>query len=159
MIETNLDLVLAVLGFALVAAVFFRLSSMPLLIGYLFVGIILGPNLFDLIKEKTGVAHLGEFGIVFLMFSIGLEFNLSKLASICRTVIQWGGLQLVLSAILFAVFSYMFGFTIAQGLIFGTILGLSSTAILAKSLSDRMELQLPFGQIVLAVLLFQDLVQ
>ncbi len=157
MIETNLDLVLALLGFALVAAVFFRLSSMPLLIGYLFVGIILGPNLFDLIKEKTGVAHLAEFGIVFLMFSIGLEFNLSKLASIWRTVIQWGGLQLVLSAILFAVFSYMFGFTIAQGLIFGTILGLSSTAILAKSLSDRMELQLPFGQIVLAVLLFQDL--
>ena len=72
-------------------------------------------------------------------------------------LIQWGGLQLILSAILFAVFSYMFGFTMAQGLIFGTILGLSSTAILAKSLSDRMELQLPFGQIVLAVLLFQDL--
>ena len=107
MIETNLDLVLVLLGFALVAAVFFRLVSMPLLIGYLFVGIILGPSLFDLIKEKTGVAHLAEFGIVFLMFSIGLEFNLSKLASIWRTVIQWGGLQLILSALLFAVFSYM----------------------------------------------------
>ena len=157
---TLLYLLAAVLGVTL-----FRWLKLPPMLGYLAVGVVIGPHALALSNNADGVRHLGEFGVVFLMFVIGLEFNLSKLRSMRRHVFGLGLLQVVLTVVL-ATLGSLFMASMAPtlwkmnwqtALALSGAIAMSSTAIVVKLLSERLEMESDHGKRIMGVLLFQDL--
>lgn len=130
--------------------------KIPPIVGFLITGCLAGPYGFGLVKTSEDVTFLAELGVVLLLFSIGLEFSLSELIRIKRIVVFGGGLQVVFTAA--AVWAVVaFGFREASlALPMGFLVALSSTAIVLKTLQDRMELESAHGQMCLGILLFQD---
>jgi CPA2 family monovalent cation:H+ antiporter-2 len=161
--DSTLRFVLTLLAAAVVVVVICRSIKLPPLIGYLIVGIAVGPNAMGWVPDSEGVAHLAEFGIVFLMFTIGLEFSLPRLIAMRGLVVGLGGAQVgftLLAGTAVAIgFGLLSGTAIAwqAALVLGFALSMSSTAILAKTLSERLELNSEHGRRIIGVLLFQDL--
>ena len=137
--------------------VLFRRFNLPPVLGYLLVGGLIGPHAFNLLKDVTRAEYLAEFGVVFLMFSIGLEFSLSKLYAMKRIVFGLGALQVVVTMAVIAGMAMAFGLSWQHGVAVGGVLAMSSTAVLTKLLAERMQLDTPHGREILGVLLFQDL--
>ena len=127
------------------------------MLGYLLVGILLGPYSINWLPNTPNTANLAEFGVVFLMFSIGLEFNLSKLRAIRHTAFRFGTAQVLSFIVLTVVIAKSVGLPWAAGLVVGGALAMSSTAIVSKLLSEKLALQSEHGKQMIAVLLFQDL--
>ena len=165
---STLELVLLYLVAAVVGVALFRMLKLPPMLGYLAVGVLIGPNALALAGDSGGVRYLAEFGVVFLMFVIGLEFNLPKLRSM-RTVVFGFGLSQVLITIAGTVAGHFllvwaFGFTARpwelswQGaVVLGGAIAMSSTAIVVKMMVERLEVESEHGRRVLGALLFQDL--
>ena len=160
-----LELTLLYLLAAVVGVTLFRWLKLPPMLGYLAVGVAIGPHALALSKNADGVRHLGEFGVVFLMFVIGLEFNLPKLRSMRSHVFGLGALQVVLT-IMLATLGSLFLTTLAPtlwqmpwqtALALSGAMAMSSTAIVVKLLADRIEMASEHGKRVMGVLLFQDL--
>lgn len=135
----------------------FRRFRLPPILGYLLVGMIIGPFALGWLPDDATTNHLAEFGIVFLMFSIGLEFSLSQLSAMRRTVFGLGGAQVGLTIIAFMAIALAIGIDWRGGLTLGGIIAMSSTAIVAKLLMEGVALQSSHGRLVMGVLLFQDL--
>jgi CPA2 family monovalent cation:H+ antiporter-2 len=165
---STLELTLLYLVAAVAGVVVCRLARLPPMLGYLAVGVVVGPNALAIGGDATGVSYLAEFGIVFLMFVIGLEFNLPKLQSMRRLVFGLGLSQVVLTmlaavagnaalASLLAASGRAWGLGWQSALVLGAALAMSSTAIVVKLMADRLELESEHGRRVMAVLLFQDL--
>ena len=166
---SSLELTLLYLIAAVAGVVLCRLSRLPPILGYLAVGILIGPHAMAVSGDSAGVAHLAEFGIVFLMFVIGLEFNLPKLRSMKRLVFGLGSSQVVLTMLAAlagnALLTWAFAFAGRQGIglgwqsavALGGALAMSSTAIVVKLMAERLELDSEHGRRVMGVLLFQDL--
>ncbi len=152
-----LFLVLLLLGASVVAVVLFRRFNLPPVLGYLLVGSIIGPHALDLMSDMHSAEYLAEFGVVFLMFSIGLEFSLPKLYAMKRIVFGLGLLQVVISLLLITGIVMFFGYGWQLGIALGGVLAMSSTAVLTKLLAERMQLDSPHGREIMGVLLFQDL--
>ncbi len=152
-----LELVLLLLTAAVIVVVIFRVLKLPVLLGYLLVGILIGPHAAGLIPDNEDTRYLAEFGVVFLMFSVGLEFSLPKLMTMRRVVFGLGSAQVGLTSLI------CFGVAVAldqgwrSGLVLGGVFAMSSTAILAKMLAERLELNRPHGRRIIGILLFQDL--
>ena len=155
--HTTLSLVLILLATAVLMVALFRALHLPPMLGYLLVGMIIGPHALGVIPESGETRHLAEFGVVFLMFSIGLEFSLPKLLAMRSLVFGLGGAQVVLSLAVVWVASWALGLNWMTGIALGGALAMSSTAIVSKMLAERLELQSPHGRQVMGVLLFQDL--
>jgi CPA2 family monovalent cation:H+ antiporter-2 len=165
---TTFELVLLYLMAAVLGVVGCRMLKLPPMLGYLVVGVIIGPNALALAKDSAGVRYLAEFGVVFLMFAIGLEFNLPKLRSM-RTLVFGLGLSQVLLTVLGAVLGnalLAWAFTLLGrpwdlgwrgGFVLGSAMAMSSTAIVVKLMAERLELESEHGKRVMGVLLFQDL--
>ena len=165
---STLDLVLLYLVAAVLGVVACRMLRLPPMLGYLAVGVLIGPNALALAKDSAGVRYLAEFGVVFLMFVIGLEFNLPKLRSM-RTLVFGLGLSQVLLTILGAVtgntllillFAWLgrpWDLDWAGAIVLGSAIAMSSTAIVVKLMAERLELESEHGKRVIGVLLFQDL--
>ncbi len=160
-----LELTLLYLLAAVLGVVVCRLLKLPPMLGYLAVGVLIGPNALALAQNSEGVKHLAEFGVVFLMFVIGLEFNLPKLRSMRRHVFGLGLLQVVLTLVIVTLAS-LFMATLAPALwkmewqtalALSGAMAMSSTAIVVKLMADRLELESEHGKRVVGVLLFQDL--
>ncbi len=160
-----LELTLLYLLAAVVGVTLFRWLKLPPMLGYLAVGVAIGPHALALSKNADGVRHLGEFGVVFLMFVIGLEFNLPKLRSMRRHVFGLGLLQVVLT-IMLATLGSLFLTVLAPtlwkmpwqtALALSGAMAMSSTAIVVKLLADRIEMESEHGKRIMGVLLFQDL--
>ena len=160
-----LELTLLYLLAAVLGVVICRSLKLPPMLGYLAVGVVIGPHALALSKNAEGVRHLGEFGVVFLMFVIGLEFNLSKLRSMRRHVFGLGFLQVVLTIVL-ATLGSLFLSSMAPtlwtmpwqtALALSGAIAMSSTAIVVKLLAERLELDSEHGKRIMGVLLFQDL--
>ncbi|MGA0024806.1 MAG: monovalent cation:proton antiporter-2 (CPA2) family protein [Burkholderiales bacterium] len=155
--HTALQPVLILLAAAVLVVVVFRVLKLPPLLGYLIVGVIIGPHALGWINTTDEVRELAEIGVVFLMFSIGLEFSLSRLRTMRRIVFGLGGAQVM------ATLALVFGVAVAvgvpwqTGIVLGGALAMSSTAILAKLLAERFELNSAHGQQIIGILLFQDL--
>ena len=143
----------------------FRSLKLPPMLGYLAVGVIIGPNALALAKNADGVRHLGEFGVVFLMFVIGLEFNLPKLRAMRRHVFGLGFSQVLLtmlgatgvSLLLSMLAPAIWGMNWQTALSLSAALSMSSTAIVVKLMTERLEVESEHGKRVMGVLLFQDL--
>ncbi len=155
--ENALSPVLILLATAVLVVVLCRILRLPVMLGYLVVGILIGPHALAWIPDAAGTRHLAEFGVVFLMFSIGLEFSLARLKAMKYTVFGLGGAQVVATMLAFVGIAAIFGLDWRTGLALGGILAMSSTAIVSKMLVERAELNLPYGQQMMGVLLFQDL--
>jgi len=139
------------------AVVIFRRFNLPPVLGYLLVGSIIGPHALNLMREMHSIEYLAEFGVVFLMFSIGLEFSLPKLYSMKRIVFGLGLLQVVITLLLTMFLVMALGIGWQLGIALGGVFAMSSTAVLTKLLVERMQLDSAHGREIMGVLLFQDL--
>jgi CPA2 family monovalent cation:H+ antiporter-2 len=165
---SSLEQTLLFLLAAVVGVVTCRLARLPPILGYLGVGVLIGPNALAVSGDPAGVAYLAEFGIVFLMFVIGLEFNLPKLRSMRKLVFGLGSSQVVLTMLAAVLGNALLTWALAgagrswgldwqSAVALGGALAMSSTAIVGKLMADRLELESEHGRRVMGVLLFQDL--
>ncbi|MGZ5582676.1 MAG: cation:proton antiporter domain-containing protein, partial [Usitatibacter sp.] len=152
-----LHVTLILLASAVAVVVVFRQLSLPAILGYLLVGAIVGPNALALVAATEDQRYLAEFGVVFLMFSVGLEFSLPQLMGMRRTVFGFGGAQVAAILALAVAGSMLLGESWRTGLVLGGVIAMSSTAIISKMLAERMQLHSEYGRQVMGVLLFQDL--
>jgi CPA2 family monovalent cation:H+ antiporter-2 len=152
-----LQVTLILLAVAVGVVVLCRLFHLPVMLGYLIVGILIGPHAMGWIPDTPQTRNIAEFGVVFLMFSIGLEFSLGRLRAMQRQVFGLGTAQVVATMVLVMLASLALGLDWRAGLALGGVLAMSSTAIVSKLLVERAELNTPHGQNIMGVLLFQDL--
>ena len=160
-----LELTLLYLLAAVLGVVVCRSLKLPPMLGYLAVGVAIGPHALALAEDTDGVRYVGEFGVVFLMFVIGLEFNLPKLRSMRRHVFGLGLLQVALTLVIGTLGSLflaslaptLWNMSWQTSLALSGAMAMSSTAIVVKLLSERLELDSEHGRRVMGVLLFQDL--
>ena len=152
-----LTLIVVLLGTAVAAVVLFRRLGMPPILAYLLCGLAAGPFGFGWVSNTDGIQHLAEFGIVFLLFTLGLEFSIPRLMTLRRIVFGAGPLQVALTGL--AVFAIMrlLGFDYTPSLITACALSLSSTAIVIRDLISRGSVNTGYGRTSTGILLFQDL--
>jgi CPA2 family monovalent cation:H+ antiporter-2 len=160
-----LELTLLLLAAAVLGVVAFRMMQLPPMLGYLVAGILIGPHTLGWAEDSHTTHALGEFGVVFLMFSIGLEFSLAKLSAMRRTVFGLGMAQVLLTIVLTMIFGWLVAHLSSRlsaiswqaALAVGGALAMSSTAIVSKVLTERLELESEHGRRSIGILLFQDL--
>ena len=148
---------LLLLCFAIISVIVFRQLRLSNIVAYLFTGFVLGPSLLNILSSYHEIELISEFGIVFLMFSLGLEFSLNKLLDMRRSVFGVGALQVVISFFMFYFLSRFFALTWQQSFTVASVLTMSSTAIIVKVLADQQRLHSKPGKLAIAILLFQDL--
>ena len=149
--------VLILLASSVLAVALCRSLRIPALIGYVATGLALGPHALGAVSDRQEIGRLAEFGVVFLMFSIGLEFSLPRLLSMRRAVFGVGLAQVVLTIGLALGAALAFSMPWQAGVVLGAALAMSSTAIVSKLLAERSEIDSAHGREVMGVLLFQDL--
>jgi CPA2 family monovalent cation:H+ antiporter-2 len=152
-----LQIILLLLAVAVMTVTLFRRLHLPPILGYLIVGMLVGPFGIGLISSNEDTRFLAEFGVVFLLFTIGLEFSLPQMMAMKGAVFGLGGSQVLLSGLLAGIIAWLMGLDAMPALITGAILALSSTAIVTKQLSEQAELNTAHGRLGISILLFQDL--
>jgi CPA2 family monovalent cation:H+ antiporter-2 len=150
--------VVMILCSAVVLSTSLRYLKMPPILVYLITGLIIGPTGVALVDDQESVQLLAEFGVVFLLFSLGLEFSLPRLLSVKRIVFGLGSLQVATCGLLFFSIVYFYGVDATGGSLCAIILALSSTAIVSKELTQMRQLHSRIGQLSIGILLFQDIV-
>ncbi|MEX5687208.1 MULTISPECIES: monovalent cation:proton antiporter-2 (CPA2) family protein [Pseudomonas] len=143
---------------SLVVIALFQRLRLPPVLGYLCVGLMIGPSAFNWVNEGEDLPDLAELGVVFLLFSLGLEFSLTKMLALRRVVFGLGSLQVLGTAMLLGGLLMVLGISTLPALLLGAGLSLSSTAIVSKELGSLGEIFSSHGQNAIAVLLFQDVV-
>ena len=154
-----IDLVL-VFAVAACGGLLAALLKQPVLLGYLIGGMVVGPSGLRLIKELIQVETLAQFGVAFLLFALGVEFSLTELRKVKAIALGGGTLQIILTiliTVLVCGVTGAWGTLPAKGVFLGSILSLSSTAVVLKCLMERNETETPHGQVMLGMLVVQDL--
>ena len=146
------------LGFSVVVVFLLHRIRLPSILGFLITGMIIGPFGFSLIENHEQVEMLSEIGVILLLFVIGMELTLSQLASIRRTVLNGGFIQVGLTIAVTAGVYLLLGFKWNVAVFVGFLFSLSSTAIVLKVLQDRNEMSSPHGRTTLGLLIFQDII-
>ncbi|MDT8388385.1 MAG: monovalent cation:proton antiporter-2 (CPA2) family protein [Thiogranum sp.] len=149
--------VIGLLAASVALLALFERIGLPILLAYLLVGIVLGPSGFSWIPHTEDLHFLAEFGVVLLLFTIGLEFSLSRLWTLRKHVFGLGGAQVMITAALGALLAWAAGLVPAAAFVVGGALALSSTAVVSRELARRDELEQQHGRLAVAVLIFQDL--
>jgi len=144
-------------GLGLVTVILLRRFKFPSIVGFLVTGILAGPYALGFIKNTHQVEQMAEYGVVLLLFTIGIEFSLKELMRIKHLVLLGGGLQLCCSIAAVTALGTLFHFSVAQSVFFGFLVALSSTAIIMKLMMDAGEMDTPQGKTALGILIFQDL--
>ena len=131
--------------------------KIPTILGFLLTGILAGPDILNLVRAESNIDVFAEFGVVLLLFSIGIEFSLKDLMRIRRQVFIGGFLQLFLTTLIVASCGYFFDVKLKEAIFIGLLFSLSSTAIVLKIFQERGTLQSPQGRSAMAILIFQDI--
>src|SRR5262249_10099898 len=126
-------------------------------VGFLVAGVVIGPHALGLVYDQATVDSAAEIGVMLLLYTIGIEFSLEKLARIERLIFGGGGLQVLTASLGMMLVLLLFGVDGRAGLFPGFLVALSSTAIVLKLLADRGETNAAHGQVALGLLIFQDL--
>jgi CPA2 family monovalent cation:H+ antiporter-2 len=147
---------LAILSSAVLIVWLFRRLHLPAILAYLVAGMLVGDHGLSLVQDQVDYDHFAELGIVFLLFTLGLEFSLPKLIAMRHLVLAVGSLQVGISLVFFMGIALFFGQTFASSLVIGGIIALSSTAIVIRQLSETGAMKRKSGQLSVAILLFQD---
>jgi CPA2 family monovalent cation:H+ antiporter-2 len=156
MFET-LPLILVLLISSVLAVALFRAFRLPAMLAYFLVGMALGPHTFGLLPDTEATKEFAEFGIVFLMFSIGLEFSLPQLYAMRKKVLGLGGAQVFITLAIVMGIAKLAGLDWPVAFVIGSALAMSSTAIVSKILAERVDLNSRHGRLSIGVLLFQDI--
>ena len=131
--------------------------KLPVIAGLVLSGALVGPNGLSIAQDSEAIEVIAEVGVVFLLFTIGLEFSLSKLRHIFRQVALGGLLQVSVTAAITTGVALWMGWSLAESITFGFVFALSSTALVLRTLSERNELDAPHGRFIVGTLIFQDL--
>ena len=151
-------IILLAIFIASILNILLKKLDLPTAIGYIFTGIIIAQIFGSDSNHAKILEHISELGIVFLMFTIGLEFSFSELRAMKKQVLLYGSLQVILSSLVFALLAmFIFGFEEKSATIIGSALALSSTAIVLKMLNENGDIHASYGRKVLGILLFQDI--
>lgn len=153
----SLTSVLLLLTSSVLAVALFRAMRLPAMPAYFVVGVLFGPFALDLLPSTESGRHVAEFGIVFLMFSIGLEFSLPKLYAMRKTLFGLGGSQVLITLAVTMLLGWLAGLSLPTAFVIGGALTMSSTAIVSKILMERVDLNSRHGRLSIGILLFQDL--
>ncbi|MDT0582751.1 cation:proton antiporter [Brumicola blandensis] len=149
--------VIALLALSVLLVWSFKRINLPAILAYLAVGVVAGPQVLSMYSDPEQMHLLAEVGIVFLLFSLGLEFSLPKLVAMRNLVFGVGAGQMLITTVLFAAIALVFGQTLSTAIIIGGMVALSSTAIVIKQIDDAGRLNTPRSQMAVSILLFQDL--
>ena len=144
-------------GAALVVVLVLRRLRLPTIAGFLVAGALIGPSGFGWIRDAHEIENLAEIGVVLLLFTIGLEFSLRELRRLGPVLVLGGGVQVTLTVLVVTGLATFAGFSPSEGVFFGFLAALSSTAVVLKSLAERGETDAPHGRLIVGILLFQDL--
>ncbi|MCE3254530.1 MAG: glutathione regulate potassium efflux protein KefB [Rickettsiaceae bacterium] len=150
------DILILLFASVAIVIVFKQLRLSPAL-GYLVVGATIGPSGFGILAVNETTNSIAEFGVVFLLFAIGLELTLDKLISMKKYVLGFGSLQVILTSILLSIVCYKLGLSKELSILVGTVLSLSSTAIVMQVIDENAEQSTRVGRLSFSVLLLQDL--
>ena len=150
--------IFVLLGASVIVVLICRKLHIPSIIGFLITGIIIGPFGLGIQSGSHEVEMMAEIGVILLLFIIGLEFSLSSLAAIKRTVMLGGLVQVLGTILVTALILYLFDFPLNNAIFFGFLISLSSTAIVLKMLQERGQMSSPQGRISIAILIFQDII-
>ncbi|MEW8371068.1 MAG: monovalent cation:proton antiporter-2 (CPA2) family protein [Candidatus Thiodiazotropha sp.] len=153
----TLQIILVLLSVAVLTVTLFKRLHLPPILGYLIVGILVGPFGTGVIPSNEETRFLAEFGVVFLLFAIGLEFSLPQMIAMKGAVFGLGGSQVLITGLITGGIAWLLGMEADAAIITGAILALSSTAIVIKQLSEQVELNSAHGRVGVSILLFQDL--
>jgi len=150
--------IVIILGLSVVIVLIFQRFKLPSVLGFLITGLIVGPNGLKLIHATHDVEVIAEIGIIFLLFVIGIEFSLKTLASIKKTVLLGGLIQVLGTIGITSYIAHAFKMPLNQAVFLGFLFSLSSTAIVLKIFQERGEVTSPHGRVSIAILIFQDIV-
>ena len=148
--------ILAILTSAVFIVWLFRRLKLPAILAYLVAGMLVGEHGLNITQDQVDYDHFAELGIVFLLFTLGLEFSLPRLMAMRHLVLAVGSLQVGISLLIFMIASMFFGLSFESAFVVGGILALSSTAIVIRQLGETGAMKRKSGQISVAILLFQD---
>jgi CPA2 family monovalent cation:H+ antiporter-2 len=148
--------ILSILTCAVFVVWLFRRLNLPAILAYLVAGMIVGQHGLNIVHDQVDYDHFAELGIVFLLFTLGLEFSLPRLMAMRHLVISVGSLQVGISLLVFIIAGLFFGLSFSEAFVVGSILALSSTAIVIRQLSETGAMKRKSGQLSVAILLFQD---
>ncbi len=149
---------ITLLGFGAASALVSRAARLSPIVGYLIVGILIGPHGLHLIQESQATHLLAELGVVFLLFDIGMHVSMRELKESRRDLLGLAPAHLMLTGLISAGALWMIGIAWPIALAVGLSLGLSSTAVVARILTEREQNSCPIGRSATHVLIFQDMV-
>jgi CPA2 family monovalent cation:H+ antiporter-2 len=157
MAHDRLSQILILLAGSLLVLSLVRRFKLPPILGYLVVGMLLGPHALGLVSDDAAIRTLAEIGVVFLVFTLGLEFSLPRMVAMKSEVLVVGGLQLLLCGLAFGAMAWAAGVAAGPAIVIGGALAMSSTAIVLRQLGDQLELARTHARLAVGILLFQDL--
>ena len=150
--------IVIILGLSVAVLLFFHFIRLPAVVGLLLTGILAGPHGFGLVGAVHEVEVLAEIGVIFLLFTIGIEFSFKKLIEIKKQVVVGGSLQVGLTILAVFVIARLIGLSSPEAIFYGFLISLSSTAIVLRLIQERAEVDTPHGRTGLGILLFQDVI-
>jgi CPA2 family monovalent cation:H+ antiporter-2 len=157
MILNALETVLVLLVVSVLTVSVFRRFRLPAILAYLCVGVVVGPNGLAWVPDNEATSLLAEYGVVFLLFTVGLEFSLPRLIAMRHEVLRLGSAQVAATTLIAGGAAWALGMSAAAAFVVGGAIAMSSTAIVIKQLTERLELNSRHGSLSVGVLLFQDL--
>ena len=149
--------IVIIFALSVIVLILFNKIRIPTILGFFITGIVAGPQGLSLISEVQQVEFLAEIGVIFLLFTIALEFSLEKFSQIKRQALIGGSLQLIFTFIIVFFITWSLGLGVAESIFTGFLISFSSTAIVLRLLQDKNELDTPHGRTSLGILIFQDL--
>ena len=149
---------IVILALATGILLLFRRFKLPGILGFILTGMIAGPHGLGWVEEVEQVEAMAEVGVVLLLFVIGMEFSLKKLAALGRTVFVGGLLQATLTTAAVTGVLALFGMRVESAVFMGFLVTLSSTAIVLRVLQDKGKMDSTYGRVSTAILIFQDII-
>lgn len=157
MFESPLPLILVLLAASVFVVTLARRLGLPSILGYVAVGLALGPHAIGVFPESATTHLLAELGVVFLLFTLGLEFSWPRMVALRREVFGLGSLQVFGTAALVAVIAHLWGMAWPLSIVIGGVVAMSSTVLIVQQLTERAELNRTHGRLAFSVVLFQDI--
>lgn len=157
MFNSPLALIIVLLAASVFVVTLARRLGLPSILGYVTVGLALGPHATGVFAESDTTHLLSELGVVFLLFTLGLEFSWPRMVALRREVFGLGSLQVLATTAVVAVIARWFGLPWAQSIVLGGVVAMSSTVLIVQQLAERAELNRTHGRLAFSVVLFQDI--
>ena len=157
MTDSPLPLIITLLAASVFVVTLARRLGLPAILGYVTVGLVIGPHALEIFPESNTTHLLAELGVVFLLFTLGLEFSWPRMVAMRREVFGLGSLQVFGTTAVVAVIAHLFGIPWAQSIVLGGVVAMSSTVLIVSQLAERAELNRTHGRLAFSVVLFQDI--